>query len=451
MNIQLLICILLFITSFNYCKNNVLKIPFESKLCKGKEKEELLSNYYDQFLYTQVTIGSNNQKLELALKLNKYITYLIGSKNTNLKSEYFNEEKSETYKKVDKTIITPNEDIFIKGIKSSDNFIFGENIHYNNYLFYLSQEQNFDETGQIGLKMIPIYLDKSFSGDGFIEQLKINSLINSYNFYFKYEFKDEKELKYKGNLIIGGMPHENEPSNLFNYDNFVQTYANISEMNPRWTIKITSVSYGNEIITENDIAEFSTTFGFIIAPIDFITIFDIFFKNKNCHKNINGEFDNYLYLYCDKNYDISKFKNIFFKTSNKQLNFTLTYKDLFKTIGDYNYFLILFNADINQWIFGHIFLKKYIMVFNGDKKTIGYYYESNNNDKNNNNNNSNSFIIYIFIIISIIFGIIIIGLVVYIFYFRPQKNRKIRPNELEENFDYTSSDIDKQINNKLGV
>ena len=447
MNIHFLICIFLFITSFNYCNNNILKIPFESKLCKSiEEKEEFLSNYYGQFLYTQITIGSNNQKLELALKLNKYITYLIGSKNTNLKSEYFNEEKSETYQKIDKKIITPNEDIFIKGYKSSDNFIFGENINYNNYLFYLSQEQNFDETGQIGLKIIPSFLDKDFSGDGFIDQLKRNSLIDSYNFYFNYEFKDETELKYKGNLIIGEMPHENEPTKLFNYDNFVQTYTDINEMNSRWAININSVSYGNEIITQDDIAEFSTTFGFVVAPVDFITIFDIFFKKENCHKNINGEFDNYLYLYCDKNVDISKFKDIFFKTSNKQLNFTLTYKDLFKKIGDYYYFLILFNADINQWIFGHIFLKKYMMVFNWDKKTIGYYYESNNNV-----NNSNSFIIYIFIIISIIFGIVIIGLLAYIFYFKPQKNRKIRPNELEENFDYTSSGIDKQINNKLGV
>ena len=442
MNIPILICLLIFNISFNYC-TNILTIPFESKLCKSNEKEEFLSNYYEQFLYTQVTIGSDNQKLELSLKLNKYITYIIGSKISNLKSDFFNEKKSETYEEISTKVIEPNDEIFIKGIKSSDNFIFGENIKYDKYIFYLSQKQNFDETGQIGLKMIPLNVDKDFSGEGFVDQLKVKSLISSYNFYFKYEVKDENEFKYKGNLIIGGMPHEIEPSELFNYNNFVQTYAEINELNTRWVIKISSVSYGNEIITENDSAEFSTTFGFILAPVNFIPIFDKFFNNDNCNKEHNGE---YLYLYCDKYVDITQFKDIFFRTSNKELNFTLTYKDLFRKIGDNYYFLILFNEDTNQWEFGHIFLKKYIMVFNGDKRTIGYYYQSGDNDKK-----SNIFTIYILIIISIIFGITIIGLLIYIFYFRPKNKRKIRPNELEENFDYTSSEIDKQINSKLGV
>ena len=447
MNIPTLIILINLYIDLIYC-NNSIKIPFESKLCKGNENTDFLSNYYDQYLYTQISIGSENQKLEVALKLNKYITYLISSKNKNLKSEYFNEEKSITYEKVGEKAINPQEDMFISGIKSKDNFIFGDNIKYEKYLFYLSLEQNFDETGQIGLKMVPSSFDKDFTGNGFIDQLKLKSIINSNNFYFKYEYKDEKEFKYKGNLIIGGMPHEIEPSKLFNIDNFVKTYADINDLNTRWTIKLSSVKYGNETIIQSDSAEFSTTFGFIVAPLNFIKIFDIFFNKTKCYGDYNSEDKTYLYLYCEKNVDISKFKDLFFVATNKELNFTLTYKDLFRKIGEYYYFLILFNEDVNQWEFGHIFLKKYTMVFNGDQKTIGYYYQPNNNkDKSDSKNH----IVYIFVIISIILLIIIMGLLIYIFYFKP-KNRKVRPNELEDNFDYTPQDVEKeQDDNRLGV
>lgn len=448
MNILLVICIYLFFTFFNYCIAEI-KIPFESKLCINNENsEDLLSNYYNQFLYTPIKIGSENQKLEVSLKLNRYITYLISSKNTNLKSDYFNEKNSKTYKEIEDEKIQSSDDEFFTSIKSSDNFIFGENINFNQYLFYLSQEQKFDETGHIGLQMQPHRLDTSFSGNSFIHQLKGKSLINSYNFYFKYEYKDENEFKYEGNLIIGGMPHEIEPSEIFKEDNFVQDYAEITQYLSRWRLKISSVSYGDNVLSKLDTAELSTTFGFIEAPINFLSIFDVFFNKNKCYGDYNGKNKTYFFLYCEDNVDISTFKDLIFQTSNKEMNFTLTYKDLFRKIGKKIYFLLLFNEDINEWKFGHIFLKKYTMVFNGEKKTIGYYYQPNNNNEKNSSNNSK---IYIFVIISVIFGLIIIGLLIYIFYFKPYKSRKVRPNELEENFDYTSHEEEKNQKNKLGV
>ena len=230
----------------------------------------------------------------------------------------------------------------------------------------------------------------------------------------------------------------------------MKAYADINELNSRWTIKLSSVKYGNETIIQSDSAEFSTTFGLIVAPINFIKIFELFFNKTKCYGDYNNEDKSYLYFYCEKNVDISKFKDLLFVANNKELNFTLTYKDLFRKIGEYYYFLILFNEDVNQWEFGHIFLKKYTMVFNGDQKTIGYYYQADNNkDKSDYSKNNNIF--YIFIIISIVFLMIIVGLLIYIFYYKP-KNRKVRPNELEDNFDYTPQDVEKeQDDNRLGV
>ena len=142
MNIPILICIINFLFSF-YIKASPVKLNFKSGLCKGNEKSEFLSNYYNQFLFTQISIGSDNQKLELALKLNRYITYIIGSENSKLKSDFFNEKKSTSYKQLNNKIITSSEDEFFESYKSSDNIIFGENINYNNYIFFLSQQKQY--------------------------------------------------------------------------------------------------------------------------------------------------------------------------------------------------------------------------------------------------------------------------------------------------------------------
>ena len=451
MNIPIIVYIFLFLTLFNYC-NSAISIPFESKLCKGNENEgNFLSNYYSQYLYTPITVGSKKQKLEVSLKLNRYISYLISSKNLKLKSNYFNENESDSYKQLDENKVQSSDDEFFYSFKSRDDFTFGENTNFEKYIFYLSQDQFFDETGHIGLQMQPHSQNKDFSGNSFIDQLKSKSLINSHSFYLKYEFKNENEFQFKGNLIIGDMPHEFEPSDLFKEDNFVQDYVEMNEFTQRWRLKISSVSYGNTVMTQSDTAEISTTFGFIEAPIKFLDIYDLWFNKTNCKGQYNGENNVYMYLSCEENVDISQFKDLVFITQNKEMNFTLTYKDLFRKIGNKYIFLILFHEDLNEWKFGHIFLKKYTMVFNGDKKTIGYYYYNQQNSNGGNKNNSKGSWIYLIIIINVIFAILIIGLLVYIFYYKPYKNRKIRPNELEENFEYIPHDSEKEKENKLGV
>jgi hypothetical protein len=354
-------------------------------------------------------------------------------------------------------MIVSREDEFFGSYKSSDNINFGENTKVNNYIFFLSQkEQYFDETGHIGLKMLPDDLDKKkFLSLDFISQLKSKSLINSYYFYFKYNLINENDFIFNGNLIIGATPHEYEKNDLFQEKNFREIYAKFDEeYNTRWNLDFLEVKYGNKVISKNDLCEFSTTFGFIVAPLSFIDIYNQFFNRTGCYGKYNGdeETKKYMYLYCEESIDITKFKNIEFITKNKEITFVLTYKDLFKKIGNNNYFLILFNDDINEWIFGHVFLNKYTIVFNTEKRTIGYYIEPSS--ETNPENKTHLYII--FIVLSVVFLGVIIGLLVYIFYYRP-KYRKIRPNELEENFDYTSNDNNNdndkntQEDNKLGV
>ena len=79
------------------------------------------------------------------------------------------------------------------------------------------------------------------------------------------------------------------------------------------------------------------------------------------------------------------------------------------------------------WLLGEPFLKKYPFTFNQDKKKIGFY-------KIIHNNNKFSFHYTWFIIISLI-------VVCFLLLFLLIKNimnkpRKIRANELEDNYDY---------------
>ena len=136
MNIPIsIICILNFLITFYSCQSPI-KLHFESKLPIGVETSYFLSNYYNQYLFTKIKIGSENQNLELSIKLNRYVTYIIGSENSELKSEYFNEKNSKSYKQISTKEYESNEDEFFSSYKSEDNIYFGENLFFKNFIFF---------------------------------------------------------------------------------------------------------------------------------------------------------------------------------------------------------------------------------------------------------------------------------------------------------------------------
>ena len=88
--------------------------------------------------------------------------------------------------------------------------------------------------------------------------------------------------------------------------------------------------------------------------------------------------------------------------------------------------LILFPENFAiDWKLGLPFFRKYnFFVFDIDKKTIGIYTK----------NNGFNFVIWDLLIIFLIIVIIIMGWVIY--YLLSKKQRKIRANELDEQFEY---------------
>ena len=99
---------------------------------------------------------------------------------------------------------------------------------------------------------------------------------------------------------------------------------------------------------------------------------------------------------------------------------------MFLKTKDKLFFLIIFRINSNYfyWEFGEIFFKKYQFIFDEEKGIIGFY----NSKKKIAINYSKIFIFLLFIFIII--------LILFIFKIIMNKQRRLRANELEENYDY---------------
>ena len=199
------------------------------------------------------------------------------------------------------------------------------------------------------------------------------------------------------------------------------------------------IYFDDKIINEKNFIEIKIDIKGIIGSENYNQYFKSNFIDKNNNKCQMDFFEDkkYKFYYCDKNVDISKLKTIKFINKIYNSSFEFNYKDLWIEFEEKLYFQIIFknlisnNEKDNNWVFGELFLKKYLLVFNQDKKVIGIY----ENKKKN----------FPFLIIFNIILVILVLFFGYCFYkYYKLKPRKIRVNELEENYDYISSNNKKK-------
>ena len=238
--------------------------------------------------------------------------------------------------------------------------------------------------------------------------------------------------------------------------------------------------------------------GFITATKEYWdyvkkNFFNEFFNSNICKEELikfNLEEDivkSYYVISCDKSkfteedkIKLDEFPTIIFYIFDYNYKFELTKDDVFTEVNNILYFMIIYkrdifnNPDLVFWDLGLPFLQKYQFVHNYEKKTIGFYLpekeeeieeplpsenneekqsdininpnenkngndmnknknkDDNDNDKDKNNN------LAIYIIIGIIVGILLL-ILAFCLGKNLYQQRKRKANELEENFDYTSS------------
>ena len=295
-----------------------------------------------------------------------------------------------------------------------------------------------------------------------INQLKSKKIINSYTFSIKY---DENENK--GNFILGSAPHEYDPRH---YNEKYFAYSNIifKKETPCWKLIFEDIKYGEEKLLSSNMAEFNINFGFITASITLKDYFDTAFFKKE--ENIKSCFeeeikDSYHIKYCKKDV-IKNFKSLNFflpkpYSTNIEQKFEFNYEDLFikcpfsDNNDDFYCFQIVFKGIYTNWILGKPLFKKYQMVFDQEKKIIGFYketgvYEYDELDQNKKEGKNTLPWILVWILF---FGLIILGFLFYKKVINGIRRKKIA-NELEDDFVYELSvkkhnENDDENKNKL--
>ena len=287
-----------------------------------------------------------------------------------------------------------------------------------------------------------------------IKQLKKNNLINSYTFLIKYNSKNDE----KGEIIIGGLPHDYDPKH-YSENYYIYDYVPLGSNPPyNWHTFFDKITYDNESISNNSTilkhVVFSLDFGFILAPFNFKDYFNEKFFNNNrdlCHEK---EIDKYICIYCEENV-FKNFKNISFylsmkyNKSNKNKKIEFDYNDLFiKYKGDSNYyFQIVYTNYSNGWILGRPLFKKYPTIFDQEKKIFGFYLQTGEYEEDYPKNSKKINIPWAWILVIILsLCVIVLGIILY--KVLPMIKRKKKANELDEDFVYESYDNDNESNEK---
>ena len=408
-------------------KQSPLIIPFIKESLN--EKNNFYSYFTKNNISTLIEIGTPYQKIPFYIKLDEFPISILGNKN---KGKY-NEIKSNTYNKEEECDYYFYKGNF-EGCISNDIFnIKNEKIKFSFLLINNHSIESQMDNNIFGLT----FYSRRFSGQQFIYLLKNNKIIDSYNFYFKYNEKDEN-----GNLIIGNFPHEIDK----NYDEKLLKLINLNIKNNEflWKFSIDEIYFDDKIINEKNFIEIKIDIKGIIGTEKYNQYFKSNFIDKNNNKcQIDfSEDKKYKFYYCDKNVDISKIKIIKFNSKVFNSSFEFNYKDLWIEFNEKLYYQIIFknfilnNENDNNWIFGELFLKKYLLLFNQDKKVIGIY-----------ENKKMNFPFLIFLNIILVILVIVLGY--YFKKFYKLKPRKLRVNELEENYDYTSYNNPKIKNESI--
>ena len=332
---------------------------------------------------------------------------------------------------------------------STENFYFldqnNNKIKYEKFGFLQPfSDLNFNNISIIKNGFVGLKYKETFGGvdQNILYQLKNpkngENIINSYSISIIYDDK------LRGNIFIGELPHEFDPKK-FSFEFFKNKYVNLDSYNFNWKINFDKIFYLNQSKKfEFDLflnAKFDLNFGGILGNSNYQknvneSFFNELFIKKKCENKIIKQKENneIYYVYeCNKNININKFNDsIFFYSKEINFTFVLEKKDLFLKANDKIYFLVFFSNYFPNWILGEPFFRKFNMVFNQAKKIVGFYSDYNKIKKNYDK------IIIIFLLIFLIGCLLFFINKIYF-----KKNKKIRANELEDNFLYESKDYKK--------
>ena len=460
---KIFLYILLILLNEIYSSNNkIYRIPFglfKHKNIYFKEKfDNIINNITQNRKYLNLSIGTPPQITQFELDSN--------SQTFSASNELFDRNKSSTYKQASIKEININFEVAEKGFNSKDILNIDKNtkkeIHFILGTKFQSKKNN--NLGVIGLRIPNLVQNEIYP---FFESLKSAQLITSFvwtlKFFDNISLVDQLTYNEGKDNIIGEFIFGDEPSRYEN-DKLKYNESEFYKISPLttkgyidWDLEFSNIYLlirdGQNKTKVNFLggknAEIVINFSFMLGPnyfFDFIKInvFSKYFSDFICREKTSDYVYNYIECDYNSSFKVSSFPDICFEHTGFETTFNLTYKDLFIVDKKNNkyIFLIMTKPYYSDWLLGSVFLRKFQFIFNEDSKTIGYYryfpqnYEDNNKgsllDTNGSKNIKTIFIFIAVIIVS--FLLVFFGMIIQRKYFN--KNRKIRANELEENFSY---------------
>ena len=485
--------IFLIITFLSFC-SNLITIPFiiKNPYFKGNDNLITASQYLkymkNNLIGTKIYMGTPPKEIEAYLTMEQYDFFLgKGFCLSNSNSQY-NSSLSTSYQKTMVSFFSP---IINNGSFSKENFFFYNELDFSQnksindleFIYGIASPDFFDmidpelNCGYIGLQMSSG--SEYFESNSLIYGLKMSNLIGTKKWSIIFYENNKKINNYDGALILG--LKEEDYINIFNINNN-SDYSTIYSLpyimkNVDWEIKFDEIYY--EINNQNYSFDkyiqgnFIIDYNYIISNKDFFdSIKNNFFnkyinegicyldKNETLKKTKKTDIRILNIIICDKNKfkDMNKFPNLYFKHINLNKIFELNYKDLFIEIGNSIIFSIIMDEEEKyHWSFGRIFMKKYQFIFDNDQKTITYIKkniiddEENENTNNTNGNSNNNNIIIILKILLIVFLIVGFGVGLFLGKKIWDKNKKKRANELNDDYDYIESNIQKKDDKNAGL
>ena len=424
-------------TSFN--ANTTIAPIILNFYTKASNSDNFTEENYNSNLYSYIMLGSNKQKVEMRMQLDKYTTYITQKSAVNpLYNSYtYDNTTSTSYKFIEDCTSFYYDDFNAASI--SNETLFTDNKNLENFTFAYTSKINYNvisPAGSIGLG----YTKQSFYGFtlNFMDQLKKNNLISGYGITINYTSRDE------GNFIIG--PEFNEIDGNDKKYNSTIYYRSQTEYSSLWGLTFNYVKVGEQTLNYSKNANLNINMEYIKATDDYTTkIVSMFFANlinveKKCVAlDISNQID-FKAIRCDKDTKIENFPDLIFNLGayDEPYSFNFTYKDLFELKDNYYYFKILL-VDKNDptiiisasWDFGRIFFRKFIVTLNKDKKTITFYNKIDDGNGGSDGNKKNEVKSY-FNMLNIILGVVLLAILVILFFvgFKFwEQNKKIKNKE----------------------
>ena len=433
-----------------------------------KKPEVIMKELFYKRLITYLTIGTPEKEQMMLIDSDSNDFYLTSLNPTSTSKKsfefsefydfgenlFYNETESSSYileECHEQGAENYNESCFAK---EKIKFDFGKYSSIEEFPIKIAKKEKEIIPGVIGLSVND---SMAYNLRSFLSELKLTNLIKDYYYFFDWEIFNPLYNNYKGNLIIGDLPHNVFPDKYSKEDFVTMKKSSDSSF---WTFNMDKIEI--ESNTKKDIQITNTKvhtfyeFYNVIGTVEFFNEIKELFLNKLKEENkcFVGKFrqnlfsnDDLNYYYCDisvENILYDNLSGIKFYSKHFDYTFELTKDELYYKKGKYIYLTILFFEHLyNDWILGQIFTSKYHFVFHTDSRQISFYKKVNNIISNIDLiHGKNRAKIWTFIIVTcfaLVFIGIFIGIVIGIKFIK-RKRKETADEELiniDDEYDFT--------------